>query len=147
MDMTNQEYSRYVEQKAKPSPIWKNLTWAFCTGGLICTGGQALLNLYRGCGLSEGDAGTAVSVTIIFLAALFTGLGWFDRLAKHAGAGTLVPITGIANAVVAPALEFRSEGLVMGVGARMFAIAGPVLAYGISAAVLYGLVLCLFFPG
>ena len=147
MDMTNQEYSRYVEQKAKPSPIWKNLTWAFCTGGLICTGGQALLYLYRGCGLSEGDAGTAVSVTIIFLAALFTGLGWFDRLAKHAGAGTLVPITGFANAVVAPALEFRSEGLVMGVGARMFAIAGPVLAYGISAAVLYGLVLCLFFPG
>ena len=147
MDMTNQEYSRYVEQKAKPSPIWKNLTWAFCTGGLICTGGQALLNLYRGCGLSEGDAGTAVSVTIIFLAALFTGLGWFDRLAKHAGAGTLVPITGFANAVVAPALEFRSEGLVLGVGARMFAIAGPVLAYGISAAVLYGLVLCLFFPG
>ena len=147
MDMTNQEYSRYVEQKAKPSPIWKNLTWAFCTGGLICTGGQVLLNLYRGCGLSAGDAGTAVSVTIIFLAALFTGLGWFDRLAKHAGAGTLVPITGFANAVVAPALEFRSEGLVMGVGARMFAIAGPVLAYGISAAVLYGLVLCLFFPG
>ena len=147
MDMTNQEYSRYVEQKAKTSPIWKNLTWAFCTGGLICTGGQALLNLYRCCGLSEGDAGTAVSVTIIFLAALFTGLGWFDRLAKHAGAGTLVPITGFANAVVAPALEFRSEGLVMGVGARMFAIAGPVLAYGISAAVLYGLVLCLFFPG
>ena len=147
MDMTNQEYSRYVEQKAKPSPIWKNLTWAFCAGGLICTGGQALLNLYRGCGLSEGDAGTAVSVTIIFLAALFTGLGWFDRLAKHAGAGTLVPITGFANAVVAPALEFRSEGLVMGVGARMFAIAGPVLAYGISAAVLYGVVLCLFFPG
>ena len=84
---------------------------------------------------------------IIFLAALFTGLGWFDRLAKHAGAGTLVPITGFANAVVAPALEFRSEGLVMGVGARMFAIAGPVLAYGISAAVLYGLVLSLFFPG
>ena len=147
MYMTNQEYSRYVEQKAKPSPIWKNLTWAFCTGVLICTGGQALLNLYRGCGLSEGDAGTAVSVTIIFLAALFTGLGWFDRLAKHAWAGTLVPITGFANAVVAPALEFRSEGLVMGVGARMFAIAGPVLAYGISAAVLYGLVLCLFFPG
>ena len=147
MDMTNQEYSRYVEQKAKPSPIWKNLTWAFCTGGLICTGGQALLNLYRGCGLSEGDAGTAVSVTIIFLAALFTGLGWFDRLAKHAGAGTLVPITGFANAMVSPALEFKSEGLVMGVGARMFAIAGPVLAYGISAAVLYGLVLCLFFPG
>ncbi len=147
MDMTNQEYCRYVEQKAKPSPIWKNLLWAFCTGGLICTGGQALLNLYKGCGLSEGDASTAVSVTIIFLAALFTGLGWFDKLAKHAGAGTLVPITGFANSVVSPALEFRSEGLVMGVGAKMFAIAGPVLSYGISAAVLYGVLLCLFFPG
>ena len=147
MDMTNQEYSRYVERKAKPSPIWKNLAWAFCTGGLICTGGQALLNLYQSCGLSEGDASCAVSVTIIFLAALFTGLGWFDKLAKHAGAGTLVPITGFANSVVSPALEFRSEGLIMGVGAKMFAIAGPVLAYGISAAVLYGLVLGLFFPG
>lgn len=141
MDMTNQEYSRYVEQKAKPSPIWKNLTWAFCTGGLICTGGQALLNLYRGCGLSEGDAGTAVSVTIIFLAALFTGLGWFDRLAKHAGAGTLVPITGFANSMVSPALEFKSEGFVTGLGAKLFSIAGPVLVFGVSASVLYGLVL------
>ena len=94
MDMTNQEYGRYVSQKAKPSPLWKNLLWAFVTGGLICTGGQALLNLFRGCGLNENTAGTAVSVTIIFLAALFTGLGLFDKLAKHAGAGTLVPITG-----------------------------------------------------
>ena len=147
MDMSNQEYGRYVSGKARPSPLGKNLAWAFCTGGLICTGGQALLNLYRSRGLSPDEAGTAVSVTIIFLAALFTGLGWFDRLAKHAGAGTLVPITGFANSVVSPALEFRSEGLIMGVGAKMFAIAGPVLAYGISAAVLYGLVLCLFFPG
>ena len=133
MDMTNQEYGRYVSQKAKPSPLWKNLLWAFVTGGLICTGGQALLNLFRGCGLNENAAGTAVSVTIIFLAALFTGLGLFDKLAKHAGAGTLVPITGFANAVVSPALEFKCEGLVMGVGAKMFVIAGPVLAYGISA--------------
>ena len=91
MDMTNQEYGRYVSQKAKPSPLWKNLLWAFVTGGLICTGGQALLNLFRGCGLNENTAGTAVSVTIIFLAALFTGLGLFDKLAKHAGAGTLPP--------------------------------------------------------
>ena len=112
MDMTNQEYGRYVSQKAKPSPLWKNLLWAFVTGGLICTGGQALLNLFRGCGLNENAAGTAVSVTIIFLAALFTGLGLFDKLAKHAGAGTLVPITGFANAVVSPALEFKCEGLV-----------------------------------
>ena len=109
MDMTNQEYGRYVSQKAKPSPLWKNLLWAFVTGGLICTGGQALLNLFRGCGLNENAAGTAVSVTIIFLAALFTGLWLFDKLAKHAGAGTLVPITGFANAVVSPALEFKCE--------------------------------------
>ena len=143
MDMTNQEYSRYVEQKAKPSPIWKNLTWAFCTGGLICTGGQALLNLYRGCGLSEGDAGTAVSVTIIFLAALFTGLGWFDRLAKHAGAGTLVPITGFANSMVSAAMEFKTEGYILGLGAKMFSIAGPVIVYGISASVIYGILLFL----
>ena len=129
MDMTNQEYGRYVSQKAKPSPLWKNLLWAFVTGGLICTGGQALLNLFRGCGLNENAAGTAVSVTIIFLAALFTGLGLFDKLAKHAGAGTLC------------------EGLVMGVGAKMFVIAGPVLAYGISASVLYGVILQLFFRG
>ena len=128
MDMTNQEYGRYVSQKAKPSPLWKNLLWAFVTGGLICTGGQALLNLFRGCGLNENAAGTAVSVTIIFLAALFTGLGF-------------------ANAVVSPALEFKCEGLVMGVGAKMFVIAGPVLAYGISASVLYGVILQLFFRG
>ena len=135
MDMTNQEYGRYVSQKAKPSPLWKNLLWAFVTGGLICTRG------------TENAAGTAVSVTIIFLAALFTGLGLFDKLAKHAGAGTLVPITGFANAVVSPALEFKCEGLVMGVGAKMFVIAGPVLAYGISASVLYGVILQLFFRG
>ena len=128
MDMTNQEYGRYVSQKAKPSPLWKNLLWAFVTGGLICTGGQALLNLFRGCGLNENAAGTAVSVTI-------------------AGAGTLVPITGFANAVVSPALEFKCEGLVMGVGAKMFVIAGPVLAHGISASVLYGVILQLFFRG
>ena len=141
MDMTNQEYGRYVSQKAKPSPLWKNLLWAFVTGGLICTGGQALLNLFRGCGLNENAAGTAVSVTIIFLAALFTGLGLFDKLAKHAGAGTLVPITGFANAVVAPAMEFKQEGMITGTAAKLFTVAGPVLVYGISASVVYGVVL------
>ena len=140
MDMTNKEYGQYVNSKSKPSPLWKNLLWAFVTGGLICTGGQGLLNLFQACG-------TAVSVTLIFLAALFTGLGLFDKLAKHAGAGTLVPITGFANAMVAPALEFKSEGLVMGVGAKMFVIAGPVLVFGISASVLYGVILQLFFRG
>ena len=145
--MTNEEYGRLVGKLSNPSPMGKDLTWAFLVGGGISALGQALLNGYQRLGMEKDEASTAVSVTLIFLAVLFTGLGWFDRLAKHAGAGTLVPITGFANAVVAPALEFRSEGLVMGVGARMFAIAGPVLAYGISAAVLYGLVLCLFFPG
>ena len=142
--MTNQEYERLVNAKAKPSPMGKNLLWAFLVGGGISTLGQVLMNLYSGWGLDQDQAGTAASVTLIFLAALFTGLGWFDKLAKHAGAGTLVPITGFANAVVSPALEFRSEGLVMGVGAKLFVIAGPVLVYGISASVLYGLLLVLF---
>ena len=142
--MTNQEYGAYLKKKAKPSPLWKDLTWAFLVGGLICTGGEALRKLYLSLGLEEEVASGGVSVTLIFLAALFTGLGLFDKLAKHAGAGTLVPITGFANAVAAPALEFRSEGLVTGVGARLFAIAGPVLVYGISASVVYGLILVLF---
>ena len=129
MDMTNKEYGKYVEKKAAPSPTPKNLAWAFVTGGLICTLGQGLLNLYRSMGLSETSASIAVPVTLIFLAVLFTGLGWFDKLAKHAGAGTL---------------EFRSEGLIMGVGAKLFVIAGPVLVYGISASVIYGLLLVLF---
>ena len=141
--MTNSEYERLVNAKAKPSPIGKNLLWAFLVGGGISTLGQLLMNLYSGWGLDQDQAGTAVSVTLIFLAALFTGLGCFDKLAKHAGAGTLVPITGFANAVVSPALEFRSEGLVMGVGAKLFVIAGPVLVYGISASVVYGLLLVL----
>ena len=147
MDMTNREYGQYVNGKSKPSPIWKNMIWAFVVGGLICTGGQGLMNLFRWYGLNEAGAGTAVSVTLIFLSALFTGLGLFDKLAKHAGAGTLVPITGFANAVVSPALEFKSEGLVMGVGAKMFVIAGPVLVFGISASVIYGIILQLFFRG
>lgn len=147
MDMTNKEYGQYVNGKSKPSPIWKNMIWAFVVGGLICTGGQGLMNLFRWYGLNEAGAGTAVSVTLIFLSALFTGLGLFDKLAKHAGAGTLVPITGFANAVVSPALEFKSEGLVMGVGAKMFVIAGPVLVFGISASVIFGIILQLFFRG
>lgn len=141
MDMTNEEYGRYVAGMAKPSPLWKDLIWAFLVGGLICTLGQGLGDLYRSWGLDKTDAGTATSVTLIFLSALFTALGWFDKLAQHAGAGTLVPITGFANAVASPALEFKSEGLVLGVGARIFAIAGPVLVYGISASVVYGVVL------
>ena len=143
--MTNQEYGAYVNSKSKPSPLWKNLVWAFLVGGLICTAGQGLLNLFRYLGMNENGASTAVSVTLIFLAALFTGLGLFDKLAKRAGAGTLVPITGFANAMVSPALEFKSEGLIMGMSAKMFTIAGPVLVFGISASILYGIILQLFF--
>ena len=147
MDMTNKQYGKYVKAKAKPSPLWKDLAWAFLVGGAICTAGQGLLNLYKSMGMSETAAGAGVSVTLIFLSALFTGLGLFDKLAKHAGAGTLVPITGFANAMVSPALEFKSEGFVTGVAAKMFVIAGPVLVFGISASVIYGIILKLFFGG
>ena len=143
MDMTNTDYGKYVNSRSKPSPCGKNCLWAFCVGGLICTLGQGLMNLYKAGGLDADQAGTAVSVTLIFLAAVLTGLGVFDKLAKRAGAGTLVPITGFANAMVSPALEFKSEGLVMGVAAKMFVIAGPVLVFGISASVIYGMLLVL----
>ena len=110
-------------------------------GGAICVLGQALLNGYQSLGLDQEQAGTAVSVTLVFAAAVLTGLGWFDKLAKRAGAGTLVPITGFANAMVSPALEFKSEGFITGTAAKLFVVAGPVLVYGISASILYGLLL------
>ena len=141
--MTNEEYGRLVEQYAKPSPVWKNCLWAFFVGGSICTAGEALSNLYQSWGLDREQAGTAVSVTLILASALLTGLGQFDKLAKHAGAGTLVPITGFANAMVSPALEFKSEGLVTGTAAKLFVVAGPVLVFGISASVAYGVILIL----
>ena len=147
MDMTNKEYGEYVNGKSKPSPILKNLIWAFVIGGLICTVGQGLLNLYKKAGLTAEDAGSAVSMTLIFAAALLTGLGLFDKLAKRAGAGTLVPITGFANAMVSPALEFKSEGFITGTGAKLFTVAVPVLVFGISASILYGILLVLFFRG
>lgn len=143
MDMTNKEYGQYVNGKSKPSPLGKNMVWAFVVGGLICTAGQGLLNLYKAAGLTADDAGSAVSMTLIFAAALLTGLGLFDKLAKRAGAGTLVPITGFANAMVSPALEFKSEGLITGTGAKLFTVAGPVLVFGISASIIYGLILIL----
>ena len=144
MDMTNQDYGKLVNDRSKPSPMGKNLVWAFLVGGAICTIGQGLSNLYQSWGLDKDQAGTAVSVTLIFAAALLTGLGCFDKLAKRAGAGTLVPITGFANAMVSPALEFNSEGLITGTAAKLFVVAGPVLVFGISASVIYGLILLLF---
>ena len=143
MNMTTQQDGKLVNERSRPSPMGKNLVWAFAVGGAICTAGQALSNLYQSWGLDQEQAGTAVSVTLIFAAALLTGLGCFDKLAKRAGAGTLVPITGFANAMVSPALEFKSEGLITGTAAKLFVVAGPVLVFGISASIFYGLILCL----
>ena len=140
MNMTNQDYANLIRERAKPSPMGKNLVWAFLVGGSICTLGQWLSTLYGQLGLDKEQTGTAVSVTLIFAAALLTGLGLFDDLAKHAGAGTLVPITGFANAVVSPAVEFKSEGFILGTAVKMFTIAGPVIVYGVSASVVYGLI-------
>ena len=144
MDMTNEQYLQYVEAKAKPSPLVRDMALAFVSGGLICVGGQALQNMYEKAGLTAEAAGTAVSVTLILIAAVLTGLGLFDKIAKWAGAGTLVPITGFANAMVSPALEFKSEGYITGTATKLFVVAGPVLVFGISASVIYGLI-CFFF--
>ena len=144
MDLNNlssQEYNAYVQSKAKPSPMGKNLVWAFLVGGFICLIGQGLMDFYKSRGLGVEAAGTAVSVTLIFVTSLLTGIGVFDNIAKHAGAGTLVPITGFANAMVSPAMEFKQEGLVTGTAVKLFTVAGPVLVYGISASVIYGLIL------
>ena len=140
MSITNQDYDKLIRDRAQPSPIWKDCLWAFLVGGAICTVGQGLSTLYQGWGLDKEQAGTAASVTLIFAAALLTGLGIFDDLAKRAGAGTLVPITGFANAIAAPAVEFKTEGFILGVGAKIFQIAGPVIVYGVSASVVYGLI-------
>lgn len=138
--MTEKEYSKLVGELSPKSPLLKDCALAFLVGGLICALGQAFLNFYSSLGLDETDAGTAECMTLIALSALFTGLSLYDNLAKHAGAGTLVPITGFANAVAAPAVEFKTEGYVLGVGAKMFTIAGPVIVYGVSASVVYGLI-------
>lgn len=138
--MTNEEYQAYVHQLEKKSPCIKNMLCAFVVGGAICVLGQLIQNAYLALELDEDTAGTLTSVTLVFLSALFTGLSLYDDLAKHAGAGTLVPITGFANAVAAPAVEFRSEGFVTGTAAKMFTIAGPVIVYGLSASVIYGVI-------
>ncbi len=141
MKMTNREYGEYIKKKSPNSHLTSNLLKAFLSGGLICTAGQGLLNLYKHYGMDAENAGTAVSVTLVFLGALLTGVGIYDRIAKFGGAGTLVPITGFANSIVSPALEFKSEGFITGMSAKMFVIAGPVLVFGIAASVVYGIFL------
>ena len=147
VNMTNREYKKYVAGRCPPSPLGRDMLRAFLSGGLICALGQGILTLWGLAGLEEETAAGATSVTLVFLGALLTGLGVYDRLAKFCGAGTLVPITGFANSIASPALEFKSEGFVAGMAAKMFVIAGPVLVFGLSASVVYGVVLVLFGGG
>ena len=135
-----QAYKRYVDRRAARSPVLRNAAAAFWVGGAICVLGQLLLTLYRRLGLLLDTASTLVSVTLFFLSAALTAVGIFDRIARYAGAGTLVPITGFANAVVSPAIDTKSEGLVLGVGAKIFTVAGPVLLYGILCGTIYGVI-------
>ena len=140
MKLSKEEYARRADQLAPKSPSWRTVPLAFLVGGSLCALGQALRTLYENAGLDKQDAGTAVSITLIGLGVLLTCLGWFEKIAKFAGAGTLVPITGFANSVAAPALEFKTEGFVLGTCVKMFTIAGPVLTFGISASVVYGII-------
>lgn len=140
MNMDSEKYKKYAKARAGKSPMAKDCVFAFLIGGLICAMGQALLALYGAVGIEEETAKSLVPVTLVFLAALLTGIGVFDDIAKVAGAGTLVPITGFANAVVSPAIDNKSEGFIMGVGAKMFVIAGPVIVYGIISSVIYGVI-------
>lgn len=142
--MTDKQYSRLVDEISPNSPMGKDCICAFIIGGIICTIGQAFLNFYGALGLDKDAAGTATSMTLVALSALLTGLSIYDDIAKHAGAGTLVPITGFANSIAAPAVEFKTEGFILGLGAKMFTIAGPVIVYGLSASVVYGLIYWLF---
>ncbi len=139
MNMNKKEYGDYVARHAPKSPILKDCIWAFCVGGAICTLSEGLNELYRAwLDMPKEDAGTLASVTLVFLAILLTGIGVFDDIARHAGAGTLVPITGFANAVASPAIDSKSEGLVLGLGAKIFTVAGPVLLYGTLIGAIYG---------
>ena len=140
MKMTNKEYRDFAERHAPRSPERSNILRAFLVGGAICLVGQLIVNFYVGMGLDRDSAATAGSITLVFAGALLTGLGVYDDMAKIGGAGTLVPITGFANSVAAPALEFKTEGFVTGTAVKMFSIAGPVIVYGIAASVVYGII-------
>ena len=138
--MTEKEYQKLVDEHSPKSPLGKDCLGAFLVGGIICTIGQFFINYYAKLGLDKDNAGSAASMTLVVLSAILTGLSLYDNIAKHAGAGTLVPITGFANSIAAPAVEFKTEGLILGLGAKMFTIAGPVIVYGVSASVIYGLI-------
>lgn len=141
MDMSPKEYQEYLKRINPRSPVGKNMVLAFLVGGAICCVGQAIGDWYGLLGLNRQDAATAASITLVFLSALFTGLGLYHRLARYAGAGTLVPITGFANSVASPAIDFRAEGIVTGTAVKMFTVAGPVIVFGTAASAVYGLIL------
>lgn len=144
MKMTNKEYAEYVKKKTPNSKLIPNMLKAFVVGGLICCIGQGIMDGLGAAGLSEENAATAESILMVLLGALLTGVGIYDNIAKFAGAGTLVPITGFANSVVSPALEFKTEGYITGTAAKMFIIAGPVIVFGIASSIIYGIALVLF---
>jgi stage V sporulation protein AC len=144
MTMSNKEYKKMADKASPGTTYGKNMLMAFLVGGAICTIGQALGNLFMQTGLDQKDARTFVSISLIALSALLTAFQVYDNIAKHAGAGSLVPITGFANSIVSPAMEFKSEGYIIGIGGKMFVIAGPVLVYGITASILYGLIIWIF---
>ena len=141
MDITPKEYQDYVAKKAKKSPIVKDTLLAFLIGGAICTLGQGIMELWTAAGLDKESAGTATSVSLVFLSILLTGLNLYNKIGRFGGAGTLVPITGFANAVSSPAIDFKAEGIVTGMAAKMFVVAGPVIVFGTVASVVYGVVL------
>ena len=138
--MNAKQYNELVKLHSPNSPMGKDCFFAFVIGGLICCVGQFFLNWYQSLGFTKETAGTACSCTLVAISALLTGLSLYDNIAKYAGAGTLVPITGFANAISAPAVEFKTEGFILGVGAKMFTIAGPVIVYGVSASIVYGFI-------
>lgn len=141
MEISKQEYQKFVQDRAKSSPIAKNCALAFVIGGGICVLGQAVMDGWTALGLEKTDAGTATSVCLVFLSVLLTGLNLYNKLGRYGGAGTLVPITGFANAVASPAIDFKSEGLITGMAAKMFTVAGPVIVFGVAASAVYGVIL------
>ena len=143
MMISQQDYPKYVQKKAKKSPLVKDTALAFLIGGAICALGQVIRGLASDAGLSQSEAATVTTIALVGLSALLTGLNLYNKLARFGGAGTLVPVTGFANAVVSPAIDFRSEGLISGTCVKMFTIAGPVIVWGVSVSTLYGLLLCL----
>ncbi len=144
MSISKDDYSKMTDKASPNSPIFLNCLKAFIIGGLICTLGQLIMELLKNAGLGEKEVQAGTSSILIILTAILTGIGVFDKIARHAGAGTIVPITGFANSVVSPALEFKHEGFILGTAAQMFTIAGPVIVYGIGSSFLYGLIIYIF---